>query len=830
MAAEKPKAPGGAALPFTVLSRLGKARSKEFSLQSLFQYGYRNKEDISNLPPETLVVGSQNVLTNAAELVGIRQGYALDGVAGNQNNYGVDSAYDFLTRIGMIQNLRKWGSALEVRYVNPVTKVVSWISLLNSLNPAKVCNFTNFWDQNTEQKMFTLFVNGDNSIYEWSGAVGSVASVSNASGIIASIVSQPNSANTTSGGAGYAVGDVLTITGGDGMATVTVGAVAPGGLATASVTATGTNYAVNDLVSINSGVAGVGTNAIIKVTGISGSSISTFTVITAGVGYFARGLYTSTAITGSGSGATFTINTIGNTITGLALTTNGTGYSPADNVATTGGSGTGATISITAVATNSITLAGTIPTSQLGFYDSTANSNKFQVLINGIVYTYTTPNANGGQALVGISPSPVGAGISVGDAVVQAVATTTGASVATNSSGHLTSFIFDLISVLENQIWYGSLISPTLYVSKTNNYLDVGFSTPARLPSEGALITLDAPVVGFSPQDLQMYATAGKDQWWVSLFTPQTVTVSTVATPTETLSMQRIKTAFNQAAQSQGLVGRYKNSIIFVSNETIVNAFGLVQNIQVQPQMTNMSDPIKYDVDAYNFSGGQVLYDNYFIYITVPIMGVVRMYNVVKQYWEAPQTIPVSRFYHVIANGQTQLYGHSSLTNESYQLFTGYNDNGNPINAVAAFAYTSALGGAEFEKKNFNKFYTEGYISSNTILMETINYDFGGFSGTYTALINGSQGNVVTKNTIFNKVTDGSLGQNTLGSQPIGTILNLPVGSTNPKFRIINTMPRVNFFEYQPIYSSNDVDQQWTILRFGPAISAADDIPTEITI
>lgn len=828
MAAEKPKAPGGAALPFTVLSRLGKARSKEFTLQSLFNYGYRNKEDISNLPPETLVVGSQNVLTNAAELVGIRQGYSLDGPAGNQNNYGVDSAYDFLTRIGTIQNLRKWGGNLEVRYVNPTTSAISWISLLTSLTPTKPANFTNFWDQNTEQKMFTLFVNGDNSIYEWSGAVGSVASVSNSSGIIAAIVSQPNSTNTSSGGTGYVVGDVLNISGGGANATATVGAVAPGGLATASVGFGGSGYAINDLVSINSGAAGVGINAIIKVTGVSGSSISTFTIITAGVGYFARGLYTSTAVSGGGSSATFTVNTIGNTITALAITANGTGYSTGNNIATTGGSGTGATVSITTVATNSITLQGTIPTSQLGFYDAAANSNKFQVLINGVVYTYTTANANGGQALVGISPTPVGAGINVGDAVVQAVATTTGASVATNSSGHLTSFIFDLISVLENQIWYGSLVSPTLYVSKTNNYLDVGFSTPARLPSEGALITLDAPLVGFSPQDLQMYATAGKDQWWVSLFTPQTVTVSTVATPTETLSMQRIKTAFNQAAQSQSLLGRYKNSIIFVSNETIINAFGLVQNIQQQPQMTNMSDPIKYDVDAYNFNDGQVLYDNYFIYVTVPKMGIIRMYNVVKQYWEAPQTIPVSRFYHVISNGQTTLYGHSSLTNESYQLFTGYNDNGNPINAVAAFAYTSELGGAAFQKKNFNKFYTEGYISSNTTLLLTANYDFGGYTGTYNVNISGSQSGK-TKQTIFNKVTDGSIGQNSLGSQPIGSILNLPAGSNNPKFRIVNTMPRLNFFEYQPVFSSNDIDQQWTVLRFGPSVSAADDLPTEIT-
>lgn len=820
-----PKVPGGAAIPYTQMSRLAKARSKEYSIQSIFKYGYRNKEDISNLPPETLVVGSQNVLTNAAELVGIRQGYTLDGAAGNQNNYGIDSAYDFLTRNGALQNMRKWGGNMEVRYYNPNTKAVSWINILSTLNPANVVNFTNFWDQNTEQKMFCLFVNGNNNIYEWTGAVGSVASVSTATGIIASIITQPNSSNTTSGGTGYQVGDVLTISGGGGNATLTVGAISIGGVATYSIGLNGTGYAPGDKVFISSG-SGVFADFTVATVN-SGGGILTLTQQTAGAGFKAGVNYSVGAVTGVGTGAQFSVNSIGNTIAGWSLTANGTGYSSANNVATTGGSGTGATVSITAVGNNAIVVQGPYPLSQLGFYDNSTNSQKFQVLINGTTYNYTVSNANGGFTLVGITPTPTG--ISVGDAVIQSVFNNTGASVATNSSGNLGSFEFDLISTLENQIWYGSLISPTLYVSKTNDYQDVSFSSPARLPSEGALITLDAPLVGFSAQDSQMYATAGKDQWWVSLFNGETISNDDISTPTETLSMQRLKSAFNQAAQSQGLISRYKNSIIFVSNETIINAFGLVQNIQVDPQMTNMSDPIKYDVDAYNFTGGQILYDNYFIYVTIPKMGVVRMYNVVKQYWEAPQTLPVSRFYHVVSNGQTQLYGHSYLTNESYQLFTGYNDNGNPINAIASFAYTSSLGGAPFEKKNFNKFYTEGYISSNTTLLETINYDFGGFSGTYSVNISGSQaGN--TKQTIFNKVTDGSLGQNTLGSQPVGTILNLPAGSNNPKFRIVNTMPRVNMFEYQPTYSSNDVDQQWTILRFGPAVNAADDIPTEITI
>lgn len=730
-------------LTFQEQKRLLGSRSKEFTLQSVFKYGYRNKEDISNLPPNTLVVGSQNVLTNAAELVGIRNGYVLDGPAGTQNNYGIDSSYDFLTRLGSRENLRKWGSTLEVRYTNPVSGAVSWVALTSLLNPANVCNFTNFWDANTELKMFCLFVNGGNNVYEWSGGMASFASASATGiGVITGLTPAP-----VAGGSQYQLGDQLAIAGGTG------------------------------------GVAVVtGTDSLGAVTSV--------TLQSAGSGYI------------SGTSATTPLRP--------------------------GSIGAGCTVAITVTAGASITISGTTTLSQLGFYDNAANSTKFVVLINGIAYTYTGVS---GTSFYGVTPDPSVAGIAIGDAIIQQTNSILGTAIVSNGSGDLGSSIeFDLIATLENQIWYGSFNSTNIYISQTDDYQSVAFTIPARLPSEGALVTPDAPPVGFSPQASQMYVSCGTDQWWVSQKDQITVSTTsgpnTVATPTETLYISRLKTALNQAAQSQGLIGTYKNSLVFVSNEQIVNTLGLVQNIQTDPQVTNMSDPIKYDIDAYDFSAGQVLYDNYFIYISVPAMGVVRMYNVVKQYWEAPQLIPVGRFYHTNQTTGTPIYGHSSITNESYQLFTGYNDNGNPINAAVAFPYVCSLGGAPFEKKSFNKVYTEGYISANANLMLTINYDFGGYSGTYTTIIPGQP----PSNIIFNKVTDGSLGQNSLGSQPIGSVLNLPNQPVNPKFRIINTMPRVDVFEYQIVYSSDEVDFAWSILRFGPAANTTGALPNQQTI
>lgn len=647
--ARKTPIPARPQLTVAEQSGLLRSRSSKYTLQSIFKYGYRNKEDVSNLPANVLVVGSQDVLTNASELVGIRQGYVLDGSPGDQNDYGVDSAYDFESRQGVIENLRKWGGHLQLRYANPQTEAVSWIDLLTAMNTSFPAVFTSFWDQATELKRFCLFVNHANEVNEWSGGVGEFLS--------------------------------------------------------------------------------------------------------------------STA--------------------------------------------------------NSITVNGALSTSQLGFYDNAANSAKFKLLVNGVEYTYTGVS---NETFTGVTPDPSAAGVA-GDAVVQKPAVTAGSAIATNGSGNLSTFIFDLISTLANQMWYGSLASNNLYVSKTNNYKDVSYSTPARLPAEGALMTLDAPAVALHPEADHMYAAAGTNQWWLSEKLDQTIDVSGVATPTQVLYMARLKTSFNQTAQSQALITSFKNSIVYVSNEPIVNSFGLVKDVFTEPQVINISDPIKYDIDAYDFTGGSVFYDNYYIYVAIPANNVVRMYNVQKNYWEAPQVIPVSTFYHVInSQGQTELYGHSSSTNESYQLFTGYNDNGNPINAVAAFPYVCQQGGSPDMLKNFNQLYTEGYISANTELMVNVNYDFGGFSGTYTTLINGADPAI-----LFNNLTQGSLGTNTLGTQPIGTILNLPFTPAVPKFRSIKTMPRKDFFEYQIVYSTNQVDAQWTILRFGPAITGAQALPVTIT-
>lgn len=761
-------------------------RSREFSLQGEFDHGYRNKEDISNLPANVLVVGSQNVLTNAAEQIVIRNGYSLDGSPGDQNTYGIDSAYDFNTHLNGIRNLRKWGANLEVRYENPVSDVVSWTSLMTTLSANNVVNFCDFFDVN-EVKNFNLFVNGNNNVYEWSGGMGSYLS---------------STSNTITLSGTTSLGNLNFYTSETGKMKLLINGVlysyTAAGLSSGSAfNQTPTNNSIAMSPSQwNSQLFTTGANASqiltarVKVNAASGPNTTSAN--------FVGSIYTNNA------GVPGTL--VASTTTSIPATYSSGDYDPVFTfnatispltiyhfvIYCTNGTLTVYTGNTPAVGTNISSNTGATWSSQNGYMNLTVTENQVNIT------TFT-----------GVTPDPTGAGIVVGDAVIQAPVIGTSAVTACNLTQ------FDLIANFGNQIYYGAFNSQNVVITKVNSYTDATVSIP-RVVGQGASVILDATPVGFIAQDDSMLVTAGLDYWYQSKFT------LSADLSDESFQFTRLKTTSNQAAQSQALINKMKNNVIFISNEPIFNTLGTQQNYLNSPQTTNLSDSIKYDIDAYDFAGGSCYYFNFYLFFTVPAMGVVRMYNLEKKYWEAPQVLPISFFYQV----DSVLYGHSSLTNESYQVFVSgvYNDNNNPINAIAAFPYVSQIGGQAAQKKNFNKHYTEGYISGNTSLNMTINYDFGGFSGNYSVQILGTDPKI-----IFNKVTDGSLGQNTLGSQPLGTILNITPQPPIPKFRVINTMPRRNVYEYQTVFSSNDIDQNWALLRFGPAIGSATDIAVEIT-
>jgi hypothetical protein len=234
--------------------------------------------------------------------------------------------------------------------------------------------------------------------------------------------------------------------------------------------------------------------------------------------------------------------------------------------------------------------------------------------------------------------------------------------------------------------------------------------------------------------------------------------------------------------------------------------------------MTDLSMSIVNEFSNYDFTDGSIFYYQKFVYIAVPKSGVVLMYNMTnpqRQYWEAPQSIPVASF--SVINGA--LYGHGYLKSETYQLFTGFNDLGAAIPATARFSYNSY--GARANKKGYTEMFVEGYISGNTTLSLGITYELDGCATSNSFTLNGSNSQFVC----VGSPLDNDLGKYPLGESPIGTNPTAP-STLPPHFTWIKTFNNLYFIQDQITFTSNGIDQRWELLCFGPSLMYTHDILT----
>lgn len=463
----------------------------------------------------------------------------------------------------------------------------------------------------------------------------------------------------------------------------------------------------------------------------------------------------------------------------------------------------GGITTIDSVTASTITKEGTETWAETRFISDGTNYDK-KIIINGTEYTYT--GGEGTTTLTGVTPNPVG-NVSNGDIAHQSVTTITNSAI----TGLPNAFKNTIIEVLDNQVWVGSNDRRDVYVSKINDLTDFSFTSP-RLIGEGALLTLDGVPNGFVIQEQFMYISVKKSGWFQSDLTISSDNVR------EILTVVKLKTGPQQSAQAQSAIGKAKNSVIFISNEPTLDSLSRVQNI-ITPQTKPISDPIKPDFDNATFTTkADVKYFKNDIYVLFPSDSELRKYNIEEGYWDPPWDLPAGR----LAIIGDELYLHSNSVPETYKLFDGFNDNENPINAIAKFGYiTSAitnngLGELRANQKFFTEWFTEGYIAANTTLNIKLLYDFNGF----TTIANNEIVGATDKKYVFVSESGGNLGKQNLGKQKLGGISS---GNDLNKFRKIHELNPNNYYELQPIYFSDDVDFRWEILSFGGDIKPAKD-------
>jgi len=457
----------------------------------------------------------------------------------------------------------------------------------------------------------------------------------------------------------------------------------------------------------------------------------------------------------------------------------------------------GGTAVLSSATANTLTKTGTATWAEARFL--TAGTR--QVIINGTTYTYT--GGEGTTTLTGVT----------GDPSAEAANSTVFQAIILNDNQPANNTKNDFIRILNNHLYVGSVSSRVVYISKSANYIDFTYSSP-RVTTEGGLLTLDSFVVGFAPQGQQMFISAGKDDWYKADF--EVLDVGGIVT--ELLTAKKLKTGTNQGAKSHDLITNVGNNIMFISNEPALREFGDLENLE-GPQLKAISNPIKPDFDAADFTGGHIKSHNLRTYISAPNDDRVFINEIrenergeLTRFWQPPQVMPIRRF----ADIGGVLYGHSNRVPESYKLFNGTNDEDISFDAKAIMAYRNY--GTKENYKNLDEWLTEGYISANTKLKLEIRYDYQGYTQILEADIEGDNDDI-----LFQATGTGSLAEQPLGESPLGD--NPEESSLLPKFMNIKSFPKADFFEIQVKYSTDTKDAQWQLLSFGGNIRISKSTP-----
>jgi hypothetical protein len=709
--------------------------------------GYLANREITNLPGQFLVRPSINTFIKNAEKVISRNGYTLFGPT-KTSSVGCNGGYDWneISSGGGI-SLRQNGNILNLLYGSTIIPIFTLPTL-------KSASFASWWSA-TEQIDFLIFGNGGTQLFEWSGSVVPIASIT-----ASSITKQK-----------YLSGnDISFVNNGlDGQGNVIPGSIVKpsGGLLTIA------NFQVGDIITPS---GSVNNNIPYLVSGVSDTALT---------------IDPNYSVTTEAAGATVVLQLSG-----------------------------GSTWAAARAHTN-----------------NAGDANDRAFTINGIKYTYTGGESTG--TLTGVSPSPFAnpTPIVFGSIATQTVRTY---STVTVQSGTLSNYTIDIVWVVQNQIVLGSKSNRTVYISKQSDFTNYTYTTPLRLPGEGATITLDACPSGFAkgPYTTSLTApslffiSAAPSRWYRVSFYQQTQTDALGVTQLyETTPCQAIPTGTNSAAISQDAIIDVKNAEVYISYEQAVDSLQHVTSVVIDaPQTIPFSDPIKDDIEGYNLTGAHGVYHHRTLWITLPAEGRIIAYDYVNGYWQPPQTANFSRLALVKINGVITLCGHAANSNETYILFDGffnqnktqiYTDNGATIKAVAAFGYENY--GSRFSLKRFSEMATELYIAPATKVHDDCYLDYGGFTHIQNKIID----IVANPSLKFSPVGNSGEGENPEGYAPEGSTTDvIPVLI---KCRVVNDVdPNYDFFERQRIFWSDSLGGHFEILAYGEDIQSSENLPTWI--
>lgn len=453
---------------------------------------------------------------------------------------------------------------------------------------------------------------------------------------------------------------------------------------------------------------------------------------------------------------------------------------------------------IASTTSNTIVLDRTIALSYLPSASGT-------VIINGDTYAYT---GSSGSTLTGVTPDPT----------IEANGSAVFEGMVTNANTPTSTFLSDFLKIINNQVYLGSYTGLQIFMSQNTNYLNYTVPTP-QLDGSPGLFIMPAASKGIGVRQGNAFVGAGSSNWVEISFS--LVSNNNIITRNNTVDVKPV--ARLQAPYAHEFIDSVGDTLVYLAQDQQVRALGDYNNLFVQGY-PSYSQEIATELIIENFTGGGLRAIGEFIYITAPNSGKVYLRqertkvdgngNIVAErlwhspfIWNATFIDQINGTIVAFSNANPQIY---NVWDTGQWHDDSPSDENLPYSCIAAFGYRG-----EQRRQglwSFDKQFTEGYITEGTPLTLTMNYDYNGANNTINVPVNSVTRPAYLFQTALSSLGESSLGDESLGNGGISDNSGLDL---LPKFKVINSLPIINCFEWQPIYSSDTVDAQWEILALG---------------
>ena len=471
------------------------------------------------------------------------------------------------------------------------------------------------------------------------------------------------------------------------------------------------------------------------------------------------------------------------------------------------------------------TTTGTLPTgltSGTQYYPVSINQNTFQVseTPNGAVIDLTgTPSGTHTvHKYTGIIDTFTGVTFatgtpSAGESLMEQFLSQTN-----SSMDFPAEFTIDHVGTYKSQLHIGCERDRRIFIS--NAISDGGFDYPfvnfttGTTPGSGEQLTLDDSCKGFvANKDVMLVFGADESVFKI------TVTLSADQTK-QFRDIERLETAGQQGIIGSKFAVRVKNAIVYITKEKTLDTIKFVENI-ADIQSIPISDIIKSDFDAADFTGGSIFYWNRSILIATPASTKVFMYDLQRQLWHSPFVFTGATIAYFSTDEDGNLIGHDAFKDQSYKMFIGYSDNGQAILSIAKFSYN--FFGDRYAVKRFTKYIQDGFITANGVLKRTLLYNYKGQSTPLCREFSGGD-----RNFAYYEPTTAPLGTRPIGERSLSGSSLTDIDDQR-RFRYSDSVPPQDFFELQVVYEMNVNNNSWRLIAHGADLSlSGSDVNTTV--